>query len=904
MARSRKHDTQMNYGDIPRVLPRKHKKSGLMKRVLFYGFLWGCLSIALFISVLYLRLPDINELRNVRYQQPLKILTADGALISQIGQIKRDPLIYEDIPSHLINALLSAEDSRFFQHIGLDFRSLARAVYQLVTASQTQTGGSTITMQVARNYYLTRDRTIMRKLNEILLAIKMERIINKEEILSLYVNTIFLGFKSFGMKAAAKTYYNKDLSDLSLAQYAMLAALPKAPSGMNPISNPQRANQRRDWILGRMAELGYISRADYLNAVSQELSASPYDSGTEVEGLYLAEAARLELLANPDKYNVTIDDLYTGGYQVYTSANKKMQQSANEAVRNGLLNYDKRHGWRGSEKSFINLRSTDDFTQENPLYIEALAELDSISSYDNSLEPGIVKQVNKQSVEVVLSSGESIVIDWKGLKWAAPYISDQKTGEYPKSAEELVAVGDLVRISQDFYEAAGSPRERIIRLSQIPRAEGAILAVNPNNGLILAMVGGYHFQLTKFNRALQARRQIGSAIKPFLYAAALERGYNGADLFNDAPFVAKSNSNLVWRPSNAGNTFLGYIPLREGLFRSRNLISVRLMRKIRVSRTREFMQKFALPAKHLPNDLSLALGSAELTLLEAARAYSVFANGGYLIEPRLILRIEYADGQVLYEAKNLETIKPKYVSNECADCNDSSLRYSFSQNKITQCNNFCTLDNKAKRSDDNSFSAFDATSEEKAVVPYARVISPELHYQIHSILKDVVARGTARRALALGRKDIAGKTGTTQNFVDAWFAGYNPNLVAITWMGFDKPSSLGPSEYGGVAALPIWIDFMNDALRGTSHKDFYRPLGLVEVNATSANDGGDRQFTEYVNKKHLQEYLNRIENDSAYTDYKYRILDSDNLNLDPQRRSNILDENEEDVPKQEVKDLF
>lgn len=899
----------MGYGDIPRVPPRIRKKRGFFSRLIYSGFLWGCLSVALFVSVLYLRLPDINELRNVRYQQPLRILTADGAVISEIGQIKRSPLPYEDIPEDLINALLSAEDSRFFNHIGLDFRSLARAVLQLVTDSPNQTGASTITMQVARNYYLTRDRTLMRKLNEILLAIKMERIINKEEILSLYVNTIFLGFKSYGMAAAAKTYYNQELKDLTLAQYAMLSALPKAPSGMNPVSNPKRARERRDWILGRMYDLGYISRADYLNGVSQELSARPFDSASEVEGLFLAEAARLELLNNPERYNITKDDIYTEGYLIYTSANKDMQRYANEAVRNGLLAYDKRHGWRGPEKRFSSLANPEDFTEENELYVAALAELATISSYDRSLEPVIVKLVEEQSIEVVNSLGETLVIAWNGLEWARRYISDEEVGDAPEKAEELVAVGDLVRISPDIYEPEEGPRENILRLSQIPRAEGALLAVNPNNGLILAMVGGYHFQLTKFNRALQARRQIGSAIKPFLYAAALDSGFNGADVLKDAPFVSKSSSNLVWRPSNAGDTFFGNIPLREGLFRSRNLVSVRLMRAVGIDRTRDFMQKFALPTEHLPKDLSLALGSAELTLAETARAYSVFANGGYLVDPRFILRIELANGQVVYEADNVDTLKPEYVPEECAECNDSSLRHLFSASEIRECDRMCAIP-KYQNAEELEELATTADNQEgeQVAIPYPRILGPETHYQIHSILKDVVARGTGRRALELGRKDLAGKTGTTQNFVDAWFAGYNPNLVAVSWVGFDKPSSLGPIEYGGVAALPIWIDFMYYALRGTSHKDFFRPANLVEVNATIPNDGGDREFTEYINEKHLESYLNRIDSDAAYTGYKYSIFGGENLNIeniDPQRYSNIREgEEEEFLPQQEVKDLF
>ena len=855
-------------------------------KLFFYFALWGGLSIALFVSVLYLRLPNINELRNIKYQEPLRIFTVDGALISQIGNVKRTPVAYEETPTDLINALISAEDSRFFQHIGLDPRGLARAVFQLITRSSTQTGGSTITMQVARNYYLTRDRTIMRKLNEILLAIKMERALSKQDIMSLYVNTIFLGYKSFGMAAAAKTYYNLELSELSLAQYAMLAALPKAPSKLNPVSNPKRAQERRDWILMRMAKLGYISRGQYLSAVEEEISGKPYDYATEVEGLYVSETARLAILNDPDKYGVNSDEMLTAGYKVYTSVDKKLQQYANVAVRSGLLAYDKRHGWRGAERQFEGLVQTEDFFAENPVYVESLKELATISSYDNSLEPSIVKQVGEQSIIVVLSSGDEINISWDGLSWAAPYISEEEIGDQPELASDIVSVGDMVRLS-DNEEGEG------FRISQIPRAEGALLAVNPNNGMIAAMVGGYHFQLTKYNRAVQARRQIGSAIKPFLYAAALSLGYNGADIFNDAPLVSGASGNFVWRPTNAGSRFLGYIPLREGLYRSRNLISVRLLRELGVNRVRSFMTKFGLPEKHLPNDLSLSLGSAELTLLEVTRAYGVLANGGYLVEPNFIDRIESADGKILYESAAIQTPKQEELSEECVICQNKELQEILSEEELAVLG--CGRCSR-KVADKFSEGGYD---EDKIT----RVISPQEYYQINSILRDVVQRGTAIRAKDLGRLDLAGKTGTTQDFIDAWFVGYNPDLVAVSWVGFDSPSSLGPIEYGSIAALPIWKSFMKKALRSVPEKHFAVPEGLVATEISISSEGTTREFTEYINIEHINEYIERIKKSAVFVDYYYNFLDTENLDINPDisTESNITRNNEK---RQEVQKLF
>ena len=822
-------------------------------RSLFYFCLWAGLTLTLFLVILFLRQPNIEELRDVRYQQPLQILTSEGKLIAQIGLIKRIPISFEDIPPRLRQALISAEDARFFEHRGLDYRGLARAALQMISFSDVQTGGSTITMQVARNYYLTRDRTIIRKLNEILLALKIERRLNKEEILSLYVNKIFLGFQSYGIAAAAQTYYDKDLSELSLAQYAMLAALPKAPSKVNPISNPQRAKERRNWVLSRMTVLGYISRGEYISASKESLTASPYDSSTAVEANYLAETVRLSLAESPQVYNLDKEELYTSGYKVYTTARKDMQEYANNAVRGGLLAYDMRHGWRGAENRFDSLLSSEDFTKNNPAYQDALKKIAKISSYDNSLEPVIVSEIHKNNITVITSKGEKIILGWEDLNWAAPYISDARKGKKPSSANEIVSIGDMVRIAPHEHKAG-------FRIAQVPLVEGAFIAMDPRDGRVKALVGGYHFKRTQFNRAVQARRQIGSAIKPFIYSHAFGAGWTGADIFKDAPLVSSAEGNFIWRPSNVGNTFLGYVPLRVGLYRSRNPISIRLLRTMGIEKTRSDMTRFGFKEKNLPNDLSLALGSGEATPLEMVRAYSVFANGGYLIKPHFIERIENAQQEIIYKTE-FHKVSPQYETN-VKDI-------------------FGTAANK------------ESENEEWTVV-----LSPQTHYRIHSVLKDVVKRGTAVRASSLGREDLAGKTGTTQEFVDAWFAGYHPYLAAVSWVGFDKPSSLGPQEYGGVAALPIWIDFMQHALEEVPTVNFAKPDDLIEITITL--DGEGNQLTEFIPKRTVMDFIKRAKQNTALVDYTYQFTGGKNEAL-----ANLFFNITQEIRKGEaIKELF
>ncbi len=844
--------------------------------------MWLSLTIILFCIILFVRLPNVDELRDVRYLQPLRMLTAEGELITQIGSIKRTPINFEDVPQSLINALLSAEDSRFFRHFGLDLRGLARAVIQLVTQSKNQTGASTITMQVARNYYLTRERTIIRKLNEILLAIKMERTLNKEEIFSLYINKIFLGFKSYGMAAAAQTYYNKDLSKLSLSQHAMLAALPKAPSGLNPISNPKRAKERRDWVLSRMAHLGYISRGQYLSAVAEPLSAAPYDYTTAVEANYPAERARIALLDAPKKYGIVQEEIYTAGYSVYTTIRKDLQKQANLAVRAGILAYDRRHGWRGSEQQFEELTESDQFNPDNPAYVKILKNLAEVSSYDGSLEPAIVREVREQSVSVILSDGSAVNLDWKGLKWAAPYISVQKRGPSPKTAADILSVGDMVRITP----MRGT--KNTFQLAQLPAAEGAFIATNPRNGKTVAMVGGYHFQRSEFNRAIQARRQIGSAIKPFIYAYAFEKGYTGADIYRDAPLVGKAADNFVWRPSNVGDSFLGYIPLRQGLYRSRNLVSIRLIGDLGVDNTRNFMEKFGFPKQHLPRDASLALGSSGLTPYEVVRAYGVFANGGYLIDPYVIERVESREGEILYQHPS-QAVTPTYVgqntpgSKKCRICNSEGINdlLSTKERKALGC---------------------DACKPHINTQFVQRVLEPATHYQIHSVLKDVVKRGTAIAAGVLKREDLAGKTGTTQEYADAWFAGYHPSLAAVSWVGFDRPATLGPREFGGVASLPIWIDFMRPALRGVSTYDFAKPENLLEFSVSipprNANSPGIK-FTEYVPADHLNKSIERAQKNTEFVNYHYLFPTQAGI-----KAENQINSSQKEKTERALKELF
>ncbi len=743
------------------------------------------LSLALVAGVLYYieyQLPDIDALNTVQLQVPLQIFTNDNKLIATFGEKRRVPLPYNQIPPQLIHAVLATEDQRYFQHAGVDLPGLGRAAVQLVLTGRKLQGGSTITMQVARSFYLTRRKTFGRKIREILLAIKIEHKLKKEKILELYLNKVFLGNRAYGVGAAAEVYYGKRLNELSIDQYAMLAGLPKAPSQLNPIANPKAALKRRNHVLTRMHDDGYIDTATYKKAIEAPLDASYHDLQSEVKAPYVAELAREQL------EQMFGDSIYTDGFKVYTTIDSKLQNAANTSVRDNVLAYDQRHGYRGPSAN-LGIPSIDDMEK----WQDALRKM----PVSNGLEPGVVMEMTNKSITVLRANGDMTIIPWEGISWARKQINADYLGAFPHQPGQVVKAGDVVRI---YLTSHGT-----YQLAQIPRAEGGLVAVNPKNGGILAMVGGFDYQTSKFNRITRAQRQPGSSFKPFIYSAALEKGYTLATVINDAPIVIENpTDNSLWRPQNHNHKFYGPTRLRVALMQSRNLVSIRLMALLGVPYTVNYLQKFGFDRAQLPPSLSLALGTANVTPLQMAQAYAVFANGGFKVTPFIIDSIRNSQDQVIYQAKPLNAC----VEGSCQDGISSA----------------------------------------------PQVISAQNAFLITSALHDVIEHGTATLAKKLGRNDIAGKTGTTQNQVDAWFAGYNPDLVAIAWMGFDQPQSL--HEYGAQAALPMWIQFIQAALKGKPEVVLQQPDGVVDIyidpyTGKRADKGDPTAIDEYFMLPHV-----------------------------------------------------
>jgi penicillin-binding protein 1A len=698
------------------------------------------------------RLPDISRLKQVKYQLPLRVYTQDEKLLSQFGDQKRVTVTFNEIPESLINAFLAAEDDRFYQHPGVDYQGLLRAVISYIRTGQKKQGGSTITMQVARNYLLSNEKTFERKFKEILLSLKIDSQFSKQEILELYLNKIYLGHHAYGIGAAAYIYFGKKVADLNLDQMAILAGLPKAPSTDNPVSNPTRAKQRRDYVLRRMLELSHISQQDYQQALQQPVISKIHHEQTKRLAPYVAEMVRKFMV---DWYG---EDAYSKGYHVYTTLNSERQQMAEDALRLALHAYTERHGYFGA------IARIDDFNANNPAqWDQAIANYTSIGD----TYPAVVVAVKQQSVTVYTRPNQHRTIDWKGLAWARPYLSQGELGKKPTQTSQITSVGEIVRIRKD---AKG-----VWKLAQVPKVEGALVAVNPDNGAIIALQGGFDFYKSKFNRVTQTQRQPGSGFKPIVYTTALERGFTAASVINDAPIVHDARDDGdEWRPENFGHKFAGPTRLRVGLRTSRNLVSIRIMRDIGIDTVRNKAISFGLPKQQLPKSLTLALGSGTASPLQMARTFATFANGGYRIDPYFIERIESADGDVIFQAE------PKIACDLCSN-------------------------------------------------PAPRIIDTDVHYIMHSMLQDVVRQGTARKANAIGRSDLAGKTGTTNDQRDAWFNGFSPALVASAWIGFDSSIPLGSKETGSLAALPMWIDFMQQALNNIPEKKFQQPENIVQV---------------------------------------------------------------------------
>ena len=746
-------------------------------------------------------LPGVTILRDVELQVPLKVYSRDGKLIAVYGEKRREPLGVDALPKVLVQAFLAAEDDRFYKHLGVDYQGLMRAAVSVLLTGEKRQGGSTVTMQLARNFFLGNERTYERKLKEIFLALRIEHEFDKDEILELYLNKIYLGNRAYGVGAAAEVYYGHDVNELNLAQVAMIAGLPKAPSRFNPIVNPERAVVRRNYVLGRMRQLDFIDEDLYQDMLKEPVTASLHYPSVDVDAPYIGETVRMQML---ETYG---EDAYKKGYRVYTTVNSDLQQQAQRALRTGLHAYDRRHGYRGAEFQLEIEYTGEDGAPDLEKLDEALEGMRETGGQALA----VVVRVDPLELELYLGQQQFTTLPIEQAKWARAYVNENVKGGTPETFVGMLAPGDVIRVK--------STGPGTWTLSQIPEVEGALVAVNPQNGSILAMEGGYDFNRSNFNRAIQAERQPGSSFKPFIYSAALESGYTPASIVNDAPVVFDDHSlENTWRPKNYSGKFFGPTRLRDALTKSRNMVSIRIMRDVGYRYTAQHITKFGFDSDRLPRNLSLALGSGAVTPLEMAQAYAVFANGGYYIEPYVIERIEDVKGQVVFRSN------PLMVCEE--DCLD--------------------LQQQLRASDEEVMMQDDGLTPEIRIA--ARVLPEENAYQMVSMLRDVIQHGTGRRARQLGRGDLAGKTGTTNEQKDAWFSGFNGDIVAIAWVGFDAYKPLGRREVGSVAALPVWMDFMRFALEGKAENTLKRPETVVIVRIDPATglpvDPGDSEGIE------------------------------------------------------------
>lgn len=766
-------------------------------------------------------LPSVTEIKTATLEMPLQIYSRDDKLIGQYGNRMSLPVTFEEIPKDMVHAFLAAEDASFFEHSGISIKGLGRAVTEVVTDDDSQTGGSTITMQVAKNYFLSSERTFNRKLVELFLARKIEDELSKDEILTLYVNKIYLGEGAYGIRAAAKKYYSKSLENLTIAEIAMLAGLPKAPSKYNPVANPERAMQRRNWIIGRMLELGYISQQQHDEAVRAPIGLQLYQEKLDVNMPYLAEMTRYALVGRFG------EQVVNSGWRVKLTVDSQEQLEAEAAILKGLVSYDKRHGWRGAE---ANDKPLDKFVRYGNMY------------------PAKVTKVSGRSFEAEMQDGQKVTVNWSGMSWAKKYYSANRVGGYPASASQVVSVNDIVRLmpSKDANQWV---------LTQVPNIQGSLVSLNPDTGAVIALVGGFDYFHSKFNRALQGWRQPGSTIKPLVYTAALEKGYRPDSIISDSPLRVGS-----WSPQNSDGRYYGDMTLRRGLYLSRNLVSIRLLRAVGIDDTLNLLDQFGLDKEKMPTTLSLALGAGQATPLQMATAYASFANGGHRVQPYFIEQIYDFNNKLLFQAnpqqacalcfnENLDKLNEnelkkyqaaqklanaadadvaKLAANEADNANatdsDTATDNSASDDSVDQANDNAAAAERP-RLDPKIYDATPYADRLKAPVTQyqtatqaPRILSPSVAYEMAGILRDVVQRGTAVKAKALGRNDIGGKTGTTNDYKDAWFAGFHPTNVAVVWLGFDQPNTLGRSEYGGVAALPVWMDFMKATLKGTPHQ--------------------------------------------------------------------------------------
>ena len=751
----------------------------------------GLIALIVFANVcayVYLRpaLPDVGSLREVQLQVPLRIYSRDGKLIQSIGEQRRIPVRYDQLPPKLIQAFLATEDDRFFRHHGVDWQGILRAAVANLRAGGIRQGASTITMQVSRDMFLTPRRDMKRKMSEIYISLLMEAEFTKEEIFSLYVNKIFLGQRAYGVGAAAEVYFGKGLDQLSLAEMATLAGIPTSPSTVNPVASAEAAKVRRTHVLGRMLDLGYISQSEYDQAKSSPMESRLHGASIEVDAPYLAEMVRNDM---QNKYG---DAVYTAGYKVYTTLDSRLQAAGTVALRTGLIEYDMRHGYRGASAK-VDLSKI-----VTPAQFDAqLEEFPVIGG----LKPAIVEQVEAKSAKIYVKDLGTVTLPWEKLAWARRELPDEKVDRYPTQATEVLSRGDVI------YTVGRTPES--VLFVQIPEAQSALVSVDPKDGAVVALVGGFDFFQSKFNRVIQARRQPGSGFKPFIYAAAFDKGFTPASVVLDAPVVIdEEGKEQAWRPHEDTGMFYGPVRLRDALVHSRNLVSVRLMRAIGGPYARDYVTRFGFDKSQLPDDLTLALGTAELSPLQVAIGYSAFANGGFKVSSYYIDRIEDANGKVLQQAN------PTIACPQCGRPSDGPSPKSVSGGRSA-------LLDEAPHDGKTMISV-------KNMAP--QILRPQVAYLLADMMADVIKRGTGQRARTLNRDDIAGKTGTSNDFHDAWFNGFNGDIVTTVWTGFDAERSLGDNnDQAARVAVPTWTYFMKQALEGTARHGVPVPDGIVSV---------------------------------------------------------------------------
>jgi penicillin-binding protein 1A len=765
----------------------------LFKNILRFLIICSTLGVLSIIALYYYvksDIPSVQVLKDVQLQSPLLVFTKDGKLINQFGEKRRIPLSIEQIPQNLINALIATEDSRFYDHPGVDPIGIIRSALVVITTGQKKQGASTLTMQVARGFFLTREKAYIRKIKEIFIALHIEQLLSKDEILELYLNKMEFGNRAFGVGAAAQVYFGKNISELTLSQHAMLAGLLQAPSALNPFRHPQRAKKRRNIVLARMLDEKYITEAVYQEAIKEPITAKFHGAEIEVSAPYISEMVRAEMVKQFGE-----EDAYNKGFRVYTTIEANTQLMAEKAVVDNLEQYDTRHGYRGPH-----LHLWDFETQAAWAPRDILDYLAQIKEF-NDLKAAVVTDIQDQSITALVKDGRFVTVQWDGLKWARSYLRNSKQGPAPSSASQILNPGAAIWLKE--------AQDGQWSLSQIPQVSGALVSLNPQDGAIKAIVGGYSFEQSQYNRAVQAKRQVGSNIKPFIYSAALENGFTLASIVNDAPINKWDETNgTAWRPKNDPEVYVGPIRVRRALGESKNVISVRLLRAVGLSKTADYLLNFGFNPADIQRNESLALGSISLTPLELATGMATFANGGHLIEPYFISRIDDANNKTIRQAQPLVA---------CAECSNDEIKDSFH---------------------------------------YApRVISVQNSFLIADALKSGIWgggswkhktswRGTGWRAQKLNRHDLSGKTGTTNDAVDTWFTGFNRDLLTTTWVGFDSPGiSLGRTSYnsnldknqtflgesGAKTALPAWIGFMEFALQDMPISNVYQPDGLISV---------------------------------------------------------------------------